>query len=122
MERIALLHSRLPLTIAALLAVLLVWGLVAALRGRIGQGYPAALWVAALLISAQALLGLSLLFSAGLPGRMALHSIYGVVATLCLPAAFRSNRGHTTRREALVFAAVCLFLLGVVLRAFVTAG
>jgi hypothetical protein len=122
MERITLLHSRLPLTIAALLAVLLIWGLIAALRGRVGQGYTAALWVAALLIIAQCLLGLSLLVSAGQPGRMALHSIYGVVALLCLPGAFHYNRGRATRREALLFAAVCLFLLGIMLRAFVTAG
>ncbi|NTU81783.1 MAG: hypothetical protein HGA45_20810 [Chloroflexales bacterium] len=121
MERIALLHSRLQLTISALLAVLIVWGLVAALRGRVGQGYTAAMWVAQLLIVAQCLLGLIQLFGDVRLGRMALHIVYGVVAASCLPGAFLYNRGRAGRWEALVFAAVCLFLLGIVIRAFATA-
>jgi len=53
---------------------------------------------------------------------LALHSIYGVVAALCLPAAMAYNRGRAGRWEALIFAATCLFLLGVVIRAVATAG
>lgn len=121
MERIALLHSRLQFTISAVLAALLIWGLVAALRGRVGQGYTAALWVAQLLIIAQSLLGLVLLFGDVALGPLALHIVYGLVAVSCLPAAFLYNRGRASRWEALVFAAVCLFLLGIVIRAFETA-
>ncbi|HMQ33880.1 MAG TPA: hypothetical protein PKD53_24315 [Chloroflexaceae bacterium] len=121
MERIALLHSRLQLTISALLAVLVVWGLISAWRGRVGQGYLAAIWVAALLIGAQALLGLALLLAVGLQPNLALHIVYGAVAAATLPAAVAYNRGRDTRWEALVFAAACLFLLGVVIRAFETA-
>ena len=121
MERIALLHSRLPLTIAALLTILMVWGLIAAVRGRFGQGYTAALWIAALLINTQGGLGLLLFFSSGRPGRLALHFVYGVVAACSLPAMFHFNRGRTTRRAALSFTAVCFLLLGIIGRAFATA-
>ncbi|MEI6181123.1 MAG: hypothetical protein WCP31_10240 [Chloroflexales bacterium] len=121
MERIALLHSRLPLTIAALLTILMIWGLIAAVRGRFGQGYTAALWIAALLIITQGSLGLLLFFSSGRPGRLALHLVYGVVAVISLPGALHFNRGRTTRRAALSFAAVCFLLLGIAGRAFVTA-
>jgi hypothetical protein len=121
MERIALLHSRLQLTISGVLVALIVWGLIEAWRGRVGQGYLAAIWVAQLLIVAQALLGLPLLLSTGQAGRLALHLVYGVVALACLPAALAYNRGRATRWEALVLAATSLFLLGVVIRAFETA-
>ncbi len=122
MERIALLHSRLQLTISAVLVALIVWGLICAWRGRVGQGYLAAVWVAQLLIGAQCLLGLGLLLADGRPGRLALHIIYGAVAAACLPAALAYNRGRATRWEALVLAAASLFLLGVVIRAFETAA
>jgi hypothetical protein len=122
MERIALLHSRLQLTISGVLVALIIWGLLSAWRGRVGQGYLAAIWVAELLLVAQALLGLALLVAGGQPARVALHIIYGVVAVVCLPAALAYNRGRATRWEALVFAAACLFLLGVVIRAFETAA
>ncbi len=122
MERIALLHSRLQLTISGVLVALIIWGLLSAWRGRVGQGYLAAIWVAELLLVAQALLGLTLLLAGGQPARSALHIIYGVVAIACLPAALAYNRGRSTRWEALVLAAACLFLLGVVIRAFETAA
>jgi hypothetical protein len=121
MERIALLHGRLQLTISAVLVALIAWGLICAWRGRVGQGYLAAVWVAQLLIVAQCLLGLGLLLAGGQAGRLALHIVYGVVASACLPAALAYNRGRTSKWEALVLAAVSLFLLGVVIRAFETA-
>lgn len=122
MERIALLHGRLQLTISGLLVALMLWGLICAARGHVGRGYIAGLWVAQLLLLAQGALGLLLLAGgAGLAG-MALHIIYGVVAALVIPAALAYNRGRASRWEALILAAACLFLLGVVIRAFETAG
>ncbi|NWF80744.1 MAG: hypothetical protein HXY37_11945 [Chloroflexi bacterium] len=121
-ERIDQLHARLQFTIAGLLVLLLVWGLVCAWRSQVGQGYRAALWVAQLLIGAQCLLGAILLARApAAAGGLALHIVYGVVALLGLPGALAYNRGRGGRWEALIFAAVCLFLLGVVIRAFETA-
>lgn len=122
MERIVLLHGRLQLTISALLVGLVIWGLICAARGRVGQGYLAGLWVAQLLLVAQALLGAALLAGGAAGLGLALHVVYGVIALLVLPGAIWYNRGRAGRWEALVLAATCLFLLGVVIRAFETAG
>lgn len=122
MERIALLHGRLQLTISGLLIILVLWGLLCAARGGVGRSYVAGLWVAQLLLLAQGALG-TLMLAGGAPlAGQALHVIYGVVAALVIPAALAYNRGRATRWEALVLAAACLFLLGVVIRAFETAG
>jgi hypothetical protein len=122
MERILLLHGRLQLTIGALLALLLLWGLACALLGRVGRGYLAGLWVAQLLIIAQGALGLALVAGGARTPGLPLHSVYGVVAAICLPAALGYNRGRGGRWEALIYAAACLFLLGVLARAYQTAG
>ena len=79
-------------------------------------------WVAQLIIGAQCLLGLGMLLADGRPGSLALHIIYGAVAAARLPAALAYIRGRATRWEALVLTAACLFLLGVVIRAFETAA
>ncbi|MFQ3663439.1 MAG: hypothetical protein SNJ69_13720 [Chloroflexaceae bacterium] len=122
MDRIAQLHSRLQLTLTALMAVLVIWALVCALRGRVGQSYIGSVWVAQLLIVAQCGLGALLLArNLALAGPLALHIIYGVVAVLLLPGAIAYNRGRAGRGEALVFATICLFLLVVVARAYETA-
>ncbi len=122
MEEIAELHARLQLTISGLLVLLALWGLLCVVRGAVGRWYGAALRAAALLIVAQGLLGAMLLARAGWPPAMALHAIYGIVAMIGLPTALAYCRGRSGRREALALAAACLFLLGVVIRAYATAG
>lgn len=122
MNHLALLHARLQITVSLVLAALLIWALVDALRGSVGRGYMAALWVAALLILAEALLGLPLLLGAARPARLALHLVYGAVAAALLPGAALYMRGRAGRWEALTYAAVCLFLLGVAARAYQTGG
>ncbi len=122
MDRIAQLHSRLQLTLTALMAVLVIWALVCALRGRVGQSYIGSLWVAQLLIVAQCALGALLLArNLALAGPLALHIIYGAVAVLLLPGVIAYNRGRTGRGEALMFATICLLVLVVVARAYETA-
>ncbi len=120
MSHLATLHARLQVTITLALAALLLWGLLCALRGSVGRGYVAALWVAELLIITEGLLGLPLLFSSGQAGRLALHIIYGLVAAALLPGAIAYGRGRSGRWEALTFAVVCLFMLGVAARAYET--
>jgi hypothetical protein len=120
MSHLSLLHSRLQITIGLALAALVLWGLICALRGAVDRGYTAALWVAELLIIAEALLGLPLLFGAARPARLALHLIYGAVALALLPGAILYSRGRAGRWDALTYAAVCLFLLGVAMRADLT--
>lgn len=120
MSRLALLHSRLQVTIAIALAVLVLWGLLCAVRGKVGRGYMAALAIGQLLLVAEGLLGLVLLFGASTPARLALHIVYGVVAALVLPGTALYNRGRSGRWEALIYAAAALFLLGIAIRAYQT--
>jgi hypothetical protein len=120
MSHLTLLHARLQITITIVLAALVLWGLACALRGGVGRGYTAALWMAELLIIAEALLGLPLLFGVARPAHLALHIVYGAVALALIPGAIAYGRGRARRRDALTYAAVCLFLLGVALRAKLT--
>ena len=122
MLHLSLLHTRLPITISLALTALVLWGVICALRGTVDRGYTAALWVAELLIIAQALLGLPLLFAAAQPARLAMHIVYGGVALALLPAASAYARGRVGRGQAVFYAVMCLFLLGVAMRAALTGG
>jgi heme A synthase len=122
MERIALLHSRLPFTTTALLVVLLLWGLVDLARGRVGQGLLALLWMAQLLVIAQSILGILLLLSNFRRPDLALHLIYGLLSVTFLPAAliyFREREGH---RAVLTLLGCAFVLLILLLRTIETVG
>lgn len=122
MERIALLHSRLQSTIVLVLLVLALWGLFNYLRKRpLANSFPAVLIIGQLLIVAQALLGVLLLFAGGNAARLALHITYGVIAVLSLPITYMYVRGRQGRWENLIYALVCIVLIGVVIRAWETA-
>jgi hypothetical protein len=121
MERIAALHGRLQVTLLVLLAALAVWGLACAALGRVGRWYVAGLWVTELLVVAQGLLGALLLFG-GVPlGLLGLHLVYGAVAVLVIPVALAYSGERSSRWDALILVAGCVFLLGVVERAIATA-
>ncbi len=120
MPHLTLLHTRLQLTISLALVALVIWGLICALRGTVDRSYIAILWVVELLIIAEALLGIPLLLGAAQPVRLAMHIVYGGVALALLPGAITYGRGRAGRGQALIYAAVCLFLLGVAMRARLT--
>jgi hypothetical protein len=120
MDRIAQLHSRLQITVSLVLVALIVWGLICYTRGALSRGYGAGLAIVELLIVAEGALGLILLGSGAMPRGLALHIVYGAVAALVLPAVHLLNRGRRGRWEALTFAAACLFLLGIAIRAYQT--
>lgn len=122
MERLLALHARLQFTILLVLIGLLLWGLLCALRARLGQAYLATLAIAQLLLVAEGLLGVLLLFGTNAPGRLVLHIVYGTVALLLLPAVYLYNRGRSHRWQALAYAATALFLAGVTMRAAIVAG
>jgi hypothetical protein len=120
MERIAALHSRLQLTVGLLLAALLLWGLFCLLRAQVSRGFLAGLWVAQLLLLAQALLG-GLLLVAGARAP-ALHLVYGAVILAVIPGARSYVGARAGRREALILSGVCLFLLALLIRTGLTAA
>jgi hypothetical protein len=57
----------------------------------------------------------------GRPARTWVHILYGILLVITLPGAFAYLRGKDTRREALIYGLVGLFLAGVSLRAISTA-
>ena len=121
MERLLLLHDRLPFTIIALLILLLLWGLVDLVRARVSQGLLALLWIGQLLICAQALLGFILLLANLRHPHLALHLIYGLLSLLLLPATRYYIRGRSGRGEVATLLACGFVLLIIILRASTTA-
>jgi hypothetical protein len=74
-----------------------------------------------LLFLAQAVLGV-LLYASGLRvPRTWVHALYGIVLVITLPGAYGLTRGRDSRREALIYAILGLFLAGITLRAMSTA-
>lgn len=120
LARIGALHSRLQITITLVLIVLAIWGAIIAFRSGAGPAYTAGLSVAHLLILAQCLLGLILLFSVGVRSSLALHVVYGATMAAALPAVRRYNRRYPPQRQALIFAATCLVLAGMAMRSVAT--
>jgi len=115
------IHARLSSTAALFVAVLALWALWLRIRSRPldGNWFGAAV-VGELLLVGEALLGVYLYLQGGgtaLP-RPLLHTLYGIVAVITLPAAY--GYFHSLEDEnvkTLAMAATCAFLWGIVLRA-----
>ncbi|RRR69586.1 MAG: hypothetical protein EI684_15260 [Candidatus Viridilinea halotolerans] len=120
MDRIALLHTRLPITTLGLLGILLVWGLIEIARGRLSASFLAMIWVAQWLLSAQFLLGLMLLVGNVRRLDLALHVIYGVITVSFMPAALVYFRERVGRRAALHVVGCVVVLLVLLVRAVAT--
>jgi uncharacterized membrane protein len=73
------------------------------------------------LFLAQGVVGV-ILFASGLrAARTLVHALYGIVLVISLPGTYAITRGRDSRREALIYALIGLFLAGVTLRAMFTA-
>jgi len=121
MAPIAVLHARLVVTILLFFGALSIWGFFSYLRGRsISGSYKGALAIGELLMLAQFMLGVLLLFGGAQPARLSIHILYGIVAIIGLPGAFAYTRGRDDRWELLIYVVVCLFLCGIALRAMTT--
>lgn len=121
MNTLVLMHARLLITIVLFFGALTLWGFVNYLRGLpVSGSYAGALVIGELLMLAEFILGLILLLNGRHPYREAIHILYGVVAVIMLPGTFSYTRGRDSRYEHLIYAAVCLFLCGIALRALET--
>ncbi len=116
-ERLFTLHSRLQITITAVIVVGLIWALIVAWRNR--GGMQPLSGILQLLIMAQSAIGLVLLWQADVL-RMALHVIYGFVAVGLIPAAEIALRHRLPRSAGLAYAGIMLMLLIVVGRLYET--
>jgi hypothetical protein len=121
MATLVVLHSRLVVTILLFFGALTIWGFVSYLRGQtISGSYKGALAIGELLMLAEFVVGVLLLFGGAQPARFSIHILYGIVAIIGLPGAFAYTRGRDDRWELLIYVTVCLFLCGIALRAMST--
>ncbi len=90
-------------------------------RQGVTSSYWGVLALGQVLYTAQFVAGLVLLIQGGEPVRGWVHYLYGVVGPISLPAMYAFTRGHDTQREALMYGALGLFLLGITYRAWQTA-
>jgi hypothetical protein len=121
MVALTILHARLLVTILLFFGALSIWGFVSYLRGQsISGSYKGALAIGELLMLAEFVIGVLLLFGGAQPARLSIHILYGVVAIITLPGAFAYTRGRDDRWELLIYVTVCLFLCGIALRALGT--
>lgn len=115
------MHARLVFTILLFFGALSLWGLFNYLRGQgVSGAYRGALAIGELLMLAQFIIGVLLLFNSRQPPRLGVHILYGVVAIILLPGTFSYTRGRDSRYEQLIYALVCMFLCGIALRALET--
>lgn len=116
-----LIHERLATSMLLFLAVAGLWGLGSyLLRRGMSPSYWGILAVGELLILAQAIAGVALWMDGARPART-IHLLYGVVAAIVLPGYYAYSRGQDDRRTALNYGLICLFLIGISLRAIGTA-
>jgi len=97
------------------------WGLVLAVRKRLpGRAFLAARWVAVAAMLIQVAAGV-ILYSQGERPVNSLHVFYGVLVAVTFAFAYVS-RAALARRPALAYGLLLLFVMGLGLRAWATAG
>jgi hypothetical protein len=98
------------------------YGLWRFIRNRgVDGNFWGVLVIGEVLYLAQALVGVWLAVQGGVPARGWIHYLYGVVQIISIPGLYAYTRGRDTRREALLYALIGLFLAGVSIRAMTTA-
>ncbi len=118
---LTLIHARLAIAMLMFLTVAGIWGLVAYFRQQQVSGtYWGILAVGEILILAQVIIGSILLIQGARPDR-GVHLLYGSVAIVALPGYYAYTRGEDDRRAYLTYGLICLFLVGISIRAMTTA-
>ena len=116
------IHDRLATSMLLFLAVAGLWGIGSSLlKHGMSGSYWGILAVGELLILAQAITGIVLWLEGARPAR-GIHLLYGAVALLALPGYYAYSRGQDDPRTARSFGLICLFLVGISLRAISTAS
>jgi len=115
-------HARLATSMLLFLSVAGVWGLANFfLRRTITGGYWGILAVGEILILAQMVVGIILWIEGARPART-IHVLYGIVAAISIPGYFAYTKGRDDRRASLTYGLICLFLVGISIRAIGTAA
>jgi len=116
------IHHTLGNAIVFFMVVCCLWSFFNYLRGRpLGPNLSGSLVIGELLIISQGGAGVGL-FLFGLRPAGFIHLFYGLLAALTLPAAYLLLPDERdSRQESLRYAFVCLFIVGLALRAMTTA-
>jgi len=124
------MRMSLPQIHSALANACLIFSLIIAAYGFFlyfrQQGIDSNFWgtlaAGELLFLAQGIFG-ALVYASGLRAiRTEVHALYGIVLVITLPGAYALTRSRDSRREALIYGILGLFLAGVTLRAMFTAA
>ncbi len=116
------IHSRLANTALYYAIILALWGLWRVIRKQgVGSNYWGALLIGEILIIVQSLLGAYLWLSGGRPGR-SIHILYGIVAAIIIPGIYAYTKGDQDRRVMLIYGVALLAMVGIIIRAIMTAG
>jgi hypothetical protein len=111
------IHARLANSMLIFLSVAGVWGLaIFFLRRSITGSYWGILAVGEILIVAQMIIGIILWIDGGRPART-IHVLYGIVAGISLPGYYAYTKGRDDRRTSVAYGLICLFLVGISIRA-----
>jgi len=114
-------HARLANTMLLFLSVAGVWGLATFfLRRSITGSYWGILAIGEILILVQMIVGIILWIDGARPART-IHVLYGIVAGISIPGYYAYTRGQDDRRASLTYGLICLFLVGISIRAMSTA-
>ncbi len=114
------LHCRVALATLFFAFSLGAWGAGAfVLRRGVSGNYLGALVIGEILVLAQAVLGMALVFGGKFPTD-ALHFLYGVTIAISWPGAYTYTHGETGRREMGIYALVSFFVFGLAVRALMT--
>jgi hypothetical protein len=117
------LHERIGRAAPLFMALLGVISLVNYVRGRgIDGNILGIIVIGELMMIAMTVLGITLLIGLGRLQSMGIHFLYGSTAVLFMPGLWLFTRGETDRRASLIWGLAGFFMMGLALRAIVTAG
>lgn len=112
------IHDRLAMSAMLFSGICALWGLLNYFRKQpVTGGYWGGLVILQILMVVEVVLGIVFALSGG--GQLLrpiVHILYGATMVISLPAAYIYTGGKDTRRENLIYALVCLWLLFIVER------
>ncbi len=114
------IHRNLYSTVLIYNVIMLIWSFVIYFRKRsIDSSFWGALAIYATIFIAQGIVGAFMLLRGLSPAR-GVHTLYGALGVLTIPAVFAYTRGRDTYQEAYAYGWALVFLLGIIIRAATT--
>jgi hypothetical protein len=122
LDTLILVHDRLSNAVILFMAVVGAWGMLAYFRGDdLGGSLGGTFVIGQLLLVAQTVFGVILLFMGGRP-LDSLHYMYGIVIVLLLPFAYTFVRERAPRTGLLLCSSAALLIAALAWRATITGG